>query len=297
MAISESQLEIWSHQGSIQQSAATYQTIKGVLESPNSPYYAKSFSVFLQGSYGNSTNIYADSDVDLVICLTSIYYSDTNSLTSEDKARYDSGTSSANYTFDNFKSDVLSWLKVNFGAGVKAGKKAIFVPGEGGRRDVDVLVCVKHHDYYSFPAFGSPSFHEGVCFWTSDGKIVNYPKQHLAHCTTKHAATYNKFKPNVRVIKNIRNSMIDKGYIVEGIAPSYFLEGMLYNVPTYNFFGSFGDSFEGYVEWLSSCNTQELLCANERHYLIRDGARVCWNLPNFRSTLSALQSFWANNGN
>jgi hypothetical protein len=36
--------------------------------------------LFLQGSYGNDTNIYAESDVDVVMRTDSIYYSDTSAL-------------------------------------------------------------------------------------------------------------------------------------------------------------------------------------------------------------------------
>src|SRR3954469_13287501 len=40
------------------------------------PYYAKAFRTFLQGPYGNDTNIYADSDVDIVIRLDSTFQHD-----------------------------------------------------------------------------------------------------------------------------------------------------------------------------------------------------------------------------
>ena len=89
MAISEQQLETWSHQGSVTQSASTYQTIRGVLDDPNSPYYKWAYRIFLQGSYGNDTNIYADSDVDVAICLTSVYYGDTSYLSADEKGRYE----------------------------------------------------------------------------------------------------------------------------------------------------------------------------------------------------------------
>src|SRR5690606_967984 len=69
MPIPESQLETWSHQGSITQSSSTYNTIKSVLEDSATPYAGRNFKVFLQGSYGNDTNIYAESDVDIVIRL------------------------------------------------------------------------------------------------------------------------------------------------------------------------------------------------------------------------------------
>jgi hypothetical protein len=55
MAIPESQLETWSHQGSVSQSAGTYATIKNALESADAKYTNRDFEVFLQGSYGNAT--------------------------------------------------------------------------------------------------------------------------------------------------------------------------------------------------------------------------------------------------
>jgi len=91
MAVDEAQLETWSAQGSVQQSAATYKSISGVLNDSGSPYYPKNFDTFLQGSYGNDTNVWADSDVDIVIRLSSVYYSETSELSANDKANFDKG--------------------------------------------------------------------------------------------------------------------------------------------------------------------------------------------------------------
>lgn len=71
MGIPEPQLDTWSHQGSVAQSSATYATVKNALEDPGAPYAYKSYEVYLQGSYGNDTNIYSESDVDVVIQLES----------------------------------------------------------------------------------------------------------------------------------------------------------------------------------------------------------------------------------
>jgi DNA polymerase sigma len=80
MTISERQLETWSHQGPTSQFTATYQTLKNVLHSNSAPYASRSFDTFLQGSYANDTNIYADSDVDIVMKTDEVYYSDTSNL-------------------------------------------------------------------------------------------------------------------------------------------------------------------------------------------------------------------------
>lgn len=297
MAISENQLQTWAHQGSVQQSAATYASIKKVLEDPRAPYASRGFNIFLQGSYGNDTNIYADSDVDIVICLTSVYYHEFTNLNDVERARFNARRTDADYSFNDFKRDVTSWLTTNFGIGVRAGKKAIFVPGTNNRRDADVLACVEHHDYYAYPEHGSAGFHKGICFWTSQGeKIVNYPKQHMDNCATKHGGTQSRFKPNVRVIKNMRNAMIAGGYLDDGVAPSYFIEGLLYNVPNGNFTNSYQSSFENSLAWLERCNSSELLCANERYYLIWDSDSVCWNQKDFQATLAALRRYWNSSG-
>ncbi len=67
MPIPEAQLETWSSQGAITTSASTYQTIRNALEASTAGYAGKDYNIFLQGSYGNDTNIFAESVVD-VIC-------------------------------------------------------------------------------------------------------------------------------------------------------------------------------------------------------------------------------------
>ncbi len=293
MAISEQQLETWSHQGSITQSASTYQTIKAVLHDPNAPYNTRLYDSFLQGSYGNSTNIYADSDVDIVMMLSSGYYSDLSRLNEAEKKHYDAKRIAGTYSFNKFKTDVLSWLRKHFGQGVRVEKKAIFIPGNGNRRDADVLVCVQHRKYHSYGPSDHTNYWSGVTFWTSNGdQIVNYPKRHLANGTEKHQQTNSRFKANVRVLKNMRNAMINNHLLSDGVAPSYFLEGMLWNVPNSNFEGNYQQTFKNYLTWLMDCNSRDLTCANGIHYLLRDGHSICWNEADFNTFRTAAVQFW-----
>jgi patatin-like phospholipase/acyl hydrolase len=90
MTISDQQLLTWSAKGADAQSQATYGTIRMALLRADAPYASKSYTVYLQGSYGNDTNVYRDSDVDVVICTSSVYYSDTSDLSREEKARFES---------------------------------------------------------------------------------------------------------------------------------------------------------------------------------------------------------------
>lgn len=141
MAIPNSQLETWSHQGSITQSSTTYQTIRTARLDSKATYASKSFNVFLQGSYGNDTNIYSESDVDTVIRLDSIFRGDVSGLSWEEQQAYHSAfIGSADYTFSEFKQGVVTRLTNAFGTdNVTAGNKAIAVKANGSRRSADVV--------------------------------------------------------------------------------------------------------------------------------------------------------------
>lgn len=295
MAIPESQLKTWSAQGSVAQSAATYETIKNVLNDVKAPYHTRDFAIFLQGSYGNDTNVYKDSDVDIAICLNQTFYSDTNWLTDIAKNAYEKARSPASYGYDQFKKEVIDWLTVRFGSDVKPGKKAVFVKGNGTRRDADVVVCAKHRRYRQGSTGTDYEYDEGICFWTSSGvQIVNFPKQHSANCTTKHQATNSLFKPLVRIYKNMRNHMMEDGNLADGIAPSYFIEGMLWNVPISKFGTSYGDSWVNSFNWIHQADKTQLACASDLHWLVRDNANECWSTVNFNTYIAAAKNYWNN---
>src|SRR5262245_11948209 len=111
MAIPESQLDTWSHQGSITQSSNTYQSVRRALLDQDSGYADKAFEVFLQGSYGNDTNIYAESDVDIVIRLDSTFRSNKHQFDALTLQAYQSHFSDATYTLSEFKDAVVAHLQ------------------------------------------------------------------------------------------------------------------------------------------------------------------------------------------
>jgi hypothetical protein len=293
MAISDQQLETWSAIGAAAQSKATYATVKTTLERADAPYASKGYTVYLQGSYGNDTNVYRDSDVDVVICTSSVYYSDTSELPPDQKARFESGWTEATYTAADFKNDVTAHLKARFGQSVNAGEKAIFVPGNDSRRDADILACAEFRRYFQYTNGGPSDYYEGVCFFLPDGtRIENYPKMHLANCAAKHQATQNWFKPTVRLFKNMRNRMIDSGVITSDLAPSYFIEGLLYNVPNDRFGGGQTTNFSDVFNWLYVADRSKFICANERFYLLYEDSRVTWRAAKCIAFLDALAAFW-----
>lgn len=291
MAIPEAQLDTWSHQGSITQSKNIYAAIKQTLEAPGTKYRGKSFEVFLQSSYGNDTNIYAESDVDVVICTDSIYYYDTSELTPEHLARFNATFSPTTYSHAQFKTEVVEALTKAFGGDVSVENKAVKVRANGTRRNADVVIAAEFRRYYS-TTYG-PDFHRGMCFFDSNGnRIANFPKMHSTNCTAKHQATAMWFKPMVRILKNMRSKLVADGSITEKCAPSYYLEGLLYNVPNGKFGTSYADSFVEAFNWIVEADRAKLVCANERYYLVRDSSHVCWAPADCDIFLDALRNLW-----
>jgi hypothetical protein len=293
MGIPETQLETWAKQGSITQSSTTYNHIKGTLESSSTPFAGTEFKVFLQGSYGNDTNIYAESDVDIVIKLESTFRQDLSSLTENEKSAFNQSFSNATYTYTDFKRDVLATLKDAYGDGVKFGTKAIAIPAGGGRRKADVIVALEYRRYFKFNGTWDQDYVEGIVFQTNLGEeIINYPKPHSKNMTTKHQGTDGWLKPMVRVFKNMRSRLVNKGKLQTGDAPSYYLEGLLYNVPPDKFDSSYGDTFCNAINWLAQTDKTKLLCANEQYYLLRSGLHTCWEPANCDKFLNAATDLW-----
>jgi hypothetical protein len=207
VAIPEAQLETWSQQGPTAQFTSTYDSIRNVLWDTSSPYATRDVSVFLQGSYKNYTNIYGDSDVDIVICTGAVYYSDTSNLSADEKRRFEGGFSLAQYDLSHFKNDVVGWLNKKYPNMVTVGNKAVCIKGNAGRRDADVVIAAEFRRYYGYPAEGTPTYETGICFFASDGtRIENFPKQHTDNCTSKNQST-NWFKKTVRTYKNLRKAV------------------------------------------------------------------------------------------
>lgn len=295
MAIPESQLETWSHQGSVTQSSQTYQSVKAVLEAKDTPYYGKNFEVFLQGSYGNDTNIYAESDVDIVIRLDSTFYKDLSSLSKFEQSLYSSTFSNATYGLSDFKSEVLQTLKSAYGSDAKEGDKAIQIASRNGRRKTDVIVCSQYRKYQRFQSLSDQNYVEGIMFNTLGGiEIINYPKLHSENLTIKHQQTASWLKPMARIFKNMRGRMVADGLISAGVAPSYYIEGLLYNIPPDNFGSSYVDSVVSCINWLHSTDNSKFVCANEQYYLCHPSSPVTWRTENMNAFLSGTAQLWKN---
>src|SRR5688572_10683142 len=114
MPIPESQLDTWSAQGAGVGSRDTYDVVRRALQAGS--YNHSTPNIFLQGSYGNDTNVWAESDVDVVIKTDEFFCFDIDQLTPQEQANFYavySGGQSA-YGYSSFKADVTNALTNRF---------------------------------------------------------------------------------------------------------------------------------------------------------------------------------------
>ena len=96
----------------------------------------------------------------------------------------------------------------------------------------------------------------------------------------------------VRVFKNLRGKLIAKGMIASGVAPSYYLEGLLHNVPDELFAISYGDSFVNCINWIQKADRTKFVCANKQYKLLWEGSPVTWRASKCDEFLSATVKLW-----
>jgi hypothetical protein len=290
MAIPEDQLERWSNIGAQTTSKDTYATIKACLDAGN--YGGKSYCSFLQGSYGNDTNIWKESDVDVVMELTGLYYYDLSSLSAQQQQVWHSAHPAGNYKFNQFKTDVHARLQAQFGADVEQSTKAITIKARGNRRKADVLACFQHKRITSTGLLGDTTV-DGICFWKTDGtQVVNYPRLHSQNLTSKHQATNGYYKLAVRIFKNARQKLIDEGVIAIGVAPSYYIEGLLHNIPNRHFGVNYATTTFECLNYLNNANRAAFQCANQQYPLLGGSADVTWNSAHCDAFLSGMIELW-----
>jgi len=286
MPIPESQLETWSRQGAVKTAKQTHESVRNALEAYNWPSDVQ-YEVYLQGSYKNDTNIRGDSDVDIVVQLNSAFRSNL----SEDWKRH-FGFTSATYGRKEFRSDTLKALRDRYGySEVSEGKKALklitfYLPA-------DVVVCLQYRKYPDRPR-SEDDFVEGMTFWVpSENRwVINYPKLHYANGIKKNQDTNGRYKPTVRMIKNARTYLSERGVIAVDLAPSYFLECLLYNVPDDKFGSNFQTTFCNVINWLLlEANFSQFVCQNEQLRLFGNSPEQ-WSEDKARRFLQAMVKLW-----
>jgi len=282
MPIPESQLETWSRIGAVTTAKETHESVRNALKAYDWPSDVQ-YEVYLQGSYKNDTNIRGDSDVDIVVQLNSV--SRSNLL--EDREI----NSKLIIVSDAWREVVLKVLRNRYGySKVSEGKKALKV--ETSYLPADVVVCLQYRKYPDRPR-SKDDFVEGMTFWVpfENRWVINYPKLHYENGVKKNQDTNERYKPTVRMFKNARTYLIERKVIPVDLAPSYFLECLLYNVPKDKFSSNLQSTFCNVITWLWQADFSQFVCQNEQLPLFGNTPEQ-WSEDKARRFLEAMVNLW-----
>lgn len=228
MAITEFWLQLWATPPTRDndKSASTYALIKAILERK----FGNKVKIFLQWSYANRTNIKKDSDIDIVICYQDSCFTDTSKLSEKDKELYNSNRTDATYKFSNFKNDVQKCLEESFWKNPHTERKdkCIRIYWNHTRVDADMVPCFVHKRFKTHNTTSA----EWVEF-VSDSWIhsISFPKQHIQNWENKNTRTKENYKDTVRILKNCKKELVERGLIEDELISSFFIECLVWNVP------------------------------------------------------------------
>lgn len=301
MAISESQLQTWSNAPASAKIQFTHEQIRKALEKSDA-LRGRTYEIYMQGSYANSTNVRVDSDVDVVIQLNSTFNQDLSRLSLDQKQLFHQTFPNATYHWTDFRRDVIAALNSYFGsASVKPGNKSIKLAGNEYRVNADVVPCLQHRQYQSFYTWNHDDFVEGMKFWTANDvpskEIINFPRVHIENGEDKNAQhrTDTMYKGLVRVVKNIKRQLVERHNFDPKIAPSYFVECMVYKVPDNHFQNDFKGSLEYALDFiLRRCNAATLVTGSHQHLLFGTEPWQ-WSQQNAAAFFQAAENFYYSN--
>lgn len=301
MSIPNAQIDTWSNQGPITSSSAAYQSVKNALSHRDSPVAAMISSgtvkVDLQGSYAHDTNIYGDSDVDVIVRYDNTFHSNKHTLPADQYLLHEQHYSTASYDWEHLRRDVIAALTGYYGVALvdTSGKKSLKVLPASGRLRLDVVPATFYRRYAHFFGPNNHSREDGIAFKnTATGElIINYPDHHYNNAVAKHGATNDRYKGLVRVFKNMRSYLVDRGRLTKEEAPSYFLQGMVYNVPNHLFDADRAATTLEALRWLRVAHLSSLESQNGQHSLLGNGAEF-WNPASAQKTVEQLCFLWDN---
>lgn len=255
MKYTEDTLKRWTQPASDSEEDKISNTISMIKSAINSSsdLNALDIEIFVQGSYANKTNVRTNSDVDVCVMLKSTFFTSYP----EGKTDSDYGFVEGSITYSDYKSLVKDAIIKKFGASsVTIGNKSLKVSSNSYHVDADVVVAFMLKDYSLIGSANRDRYIEGIKFFASDGQEVrNYPKDHIENGKSKNKSTNHRYKYLTRIMKRIRNNMVED-YIIDGnVITSFLVECLVWNTPN--------RIITGYSSWIETVKQTIVYLYNE----------------------------------
>jgi len=265
----ESSFSSWAQSPSDTEETRCENAIRAISNavSNNQKLSARKIKVFTQGSYRNRVNVRQDSDVDIGVMLYQYFFSQYP----EGKTNADFDNHDADYSYANFKNELEEALVAYFGrASVKRGNKAFDIKGNSYHVEADVVPLFEFRQYWD-----NGSYRAGVALIPDNSfqRIENYPERlidywpetplHYENGVSKNTDTSRCFKGMVRILKRLRNEMVDTGNVLARAVPGYLIECLAWNTPNdYFSFETWVDCVQAVLRYLWQ-NTKEAALCND----------------------------------
>ncbi len=224
MAALEDKLKGWTGPSSDTEQKKQERTVRMIREAveSHSAFKGCSLKVYAKGSYANNTNVRSDSDVDIAVQCTNLFYweEDASGANVPGESYKGPWTSSA------LRSELKAALEEKFTGQVdSSGSTAFRINSSSARVEADVVPCFDFRHYFS-----SGTYREGSKVFKTDGSsLINYPEQQRTNGVAKNKRTNLCYKQAVRIMKRLENAMVDDDAHRE--VPSFFIECLVYYVP------------------------------------------------------------------
>ena len=289
MAIPENQLKIWAQPGTVKGAKNTHAAIRKALARHQWPDDLR-YVTYLQGSYRNNTHLRRQSDVDVVVELTSLPVRDGSRLPDSQRGLLDRDFPESGYGWRRFRRDVRGAIAGGFGdSRVREGKKTFKLAMESPEIPVDVVVAVRYLTYAEYSGQHSYKRTEGLGLYlpAESRWAVNYPHLHRRNGVEKEKATNWWFRRCIRMFKNARAQLVEEGRLGPDTARSYHIECLLYNVPNRLLAGPYQSVYSSALYWLRD-NDLTRFASQDKQVLVFDRGPDSWNERDARTLINEL---------
>ena len=264
MKYSEERLQLWTAPLSDTEKQRSDNAIKMIQAAIDGSEELKNMDIeiFIQGSYVNNTNVRSESDVDVCVMLKDVFHG----VYPDGKKMEDYGFIAAALTFSRYRDMVKSAFQAKFKSEyVSDGNKSLKIDENTYHVKADVVPAFQLRNYNYWGSTDSGRYVEGTWFESKEGEEVqNYPKEHIANGRTKNNGTIYKYKKLVRIMKHIRNEMLDEKKADGNKITSFLVECLIWNIPN--------STITSYSTWTETVKQAIIYLYNT----IKDGKHTEW---------------------